>query len=61
MVIQIVIGALVTVTKALIQGPKDLELRGRVETIQTIALLKSAEILRRVPETRGDLLSLKLL
>ena len=33
---------------------------GRVETIQTIALLRKARILRRVLETWGDLLSLKL-
>ena len=59
-VIPIVIGALGTVTKGLIQGLKDLEIRGRVETIQTTALLRSARILRRVLETRGDLLSLRL-
>ena len=33
---------------------------GRVETIQTTALLRTAKILRRVLETWGDLLSLKL-
>ena len=33
--ILIVIGALGTVTKGLIKGLKDLEIRGRVETIQT--------------------------
>ena len=33
---------------------------GRVETIQTTALLRTARILRRVLETWGDLLSLKL-
>ena len=34
--------------------------RKKVETIQTTALLRSARILRRVLETWGDLLSLKL-
>ena len=51
----IVIGALGTVTKGLIKGLEDLEIRGRVETIQTTALLRSARILRRVLETWGDL------
>ena len=56
----IVIGNPATVTKGLVQGLKDLEIRGRVETIQTTALLRSARILRRVLETWGDLFSLKL-
>ena len=56
----IVISALGTVTKGLVQGLEDLEIRERVETIQTTALLKLARILRRVLETRGDLLSLKI-
>ena len=47
----IVIGALDTVTKGLLKGLKDLEIRGRVETIQTTTLLRSARILRRVLET----------
>ena len=58
-VIPIVIGALGTVTKGLVKRLEDLEIRRRVETIQTRALLRSARILRRVPETWGDLLSLK--
>ena len=58
-VIPIVIGAFGTVTKVLIQGLEDLEIRGRVETIQTTAL-RSVRILRRVLETWRDLLSLKL-
>ena len=37
-----------------------MEVGGRVETIQTTALLRTARILRRVLETWGDLLSLKL-
>ena len=49
-----IIGALGTVTKGFIQGREDLEIRGRVETIQTTALLRSASIM-----SPGDLLSLK--
>ena len=59
-VILTVIGALGTVTKGLAQGLKDMEIKGRVKTIQTTALLRSVRILRRVLETYGDLLSLKL-
>ena len=59
-VILIVIGALGTVTKGLVQGLENLEIKGRVEPIQTTALLRSARILRRVLETWGDLQSLKL-
>ena len=50
-VILIVIGAFGTVTKRLVQGLEDLEIRGWVETIQTTAWLRSARILRRVLET----------
>ena len=49
-VIPIVIGALATVTKALIQGLGGLEISGRVKRIETTALLRLARILRRVPE-----------
>ena len=49
--ISIVIRALGTVTEGLIKGLEELEIRGRVETIQTTALLRSARILRRVQET----------
>ena len=59
-IIPIIIDALRTVTKELVQWLEDLEITGRVETIQTTALLKSARILRRVLETWGDLLSFKL-
>ena len=58
-VISIVIGALGTVIKGLIQGFEDLEIRGRVKTIQTIALSRSAESWE-VLKTWGNLLSLKL-
>ena len=50
-IIPIVIGAFGTVTKGLLKGREDLEVGGRVETIQTTALLRTARILRRVLET----------
>ena len=50
-VIPIVTGALGTVTKGLVLILDDLKIRGRAETIQTTALLRSARILRRVLET----------
>ena len=59
-IVPIVIGALGTVTKGLLKGLKDLEVGGRIETIQTTALLRTARILRRILETWGNLLSLKL-
>ena len=51
MVIPIIIGDLRTVTKGLIQVLGDFEISGRVDTIETTALLRSARILRRVLET----------
>ena len=45
------IGALGTITKGLLKGLEDLEVGGRVETIQMTALLRTARILRRVLET----------
>ena len=59
--IQIIIRDFGTVTQGLIKGLEDLEIKGRVETIQTTPLLGSARILRRVLDTWRDLLSLKLL
>ena len=59
-IILIVIGAFGTITKGLLKGQEDVEVRGRVETIQTTALLRTARILRKVLETWGHLLSLKL-
>ena len=47
-IIPIVIGAFGTVTKGLLKGLEDLEVGGRVETIQTTAFLRTARILRRV-------------
>ena len=59
-VIIVVIGELETTPKGLVKGVEELELRGRAETTQTAALLRSAKILRRVQETGGKLLSLRL-
>ena len=50
-IIPIEIGAFGTVTKGLLKGLEHLEVGGRVETIQTTALLRNARILRRVLET----------
>ncbi len=50
-IIPIVSGAFGTVTKGLLKGLEDLEVGGRVETIQTTALLKTARKLRKVLET----------
>ena len=49
-VIPILIGALGTVTNGLVKGLEEAEIRARVETIQTTALIRSARILRRVLE-----------
>ena len=59
-ILPIVIGTLGTVAQWLLKGLYDLEAGGRVETIQTTALWKTAKILRKVQETWGDMLSLKL-
>ena len=59
-IVPIVIGAFGAIIIGLLKGLEDLEVDGRVETIQLSALLRTARILRRVLETRGDLLSLKL-
>ena len=50
-IVPIVIGALGTITKGLLKGQEDLKVGGRVETIQTTALLRTARMLRRVLET----------
>ena len=59
-IMPIVIGALGTITKGLLKGLEELEVGGRVETVQMTALLRTDRILRRVLETWRDLLSLKL-
>ena len=50
-IIPIVIGTFGTVTKGLLKGLDDLEVGGRVKTIQTRALLRTPTLLRRVPDT----------
>ena len=60
-IVPIVIGTLGTITKGLLKALEDLEVGGRVETIQITALLRTARIPRQVLETWGDLLSLWLL
>ena len=45
-IIPIVIGAFGTVNKGLLKGLEDLEVGGRVDTIQTTALLRTARIRR---------------
>ena len=45
-ILPIVIGAFGTVTKGLLKGLEDLEVGGRMETIQTTALLRTARILK---------------
>ena len=50
-IVSIVISVFGTVTKGFSKGLEDLEVCGRVETIQTTALMKTARILRRVQET----------
>ena len=47
----VVIGALATATKGLVQGAEVYEIRGRVETIQTTAWLRLARIVKRVLKT----------
>ena len=59
-IIPTVVGAFGTVINGLLKGLEDLEVGERVETIQKTTLLRTARILRRVLETLGDLLSLKL-
>ena len=46
MVVPVVVGALGIVTKGLVKGLEDLEIRGRVETIQIKALFRLTRILK---------------
>ena len=55
--IPILLGALGTNPKGLVKGLEDVEIGGQVVNIKNTAL-RLARILRRVLETRGDLLSL---
>ena len=50
-IIPIVFGAFGTVIKGLFKRLEDLKVGGRVETIQTITLFRTARILRRILET----------
>ena len=50
-IVQIFIGALSTINKGLLKGLEDLEVGGRVETIQMTALLRTTRILRQDLET----------
>ena len=59
-IVTIVISELGTVTKGSLKDLEDLEIVGRVVTIQTTSLLRTVRILRRVLETWGELLSLKI-
>ena len=50
-IIPIVIGAFGTVTKGLPKGLEELEVGGRMETIQTTTLVRKARILIRILES----------
>ena len=50
-IVPIVIGALGTIIKDLLKGLEDLEVGGRIETIQMTASLRTARILRRILDT----------
>ena len=58
--ILIVVGALETVPKGLEKRLEELEIRERIETIQT-TVLSSARIPRRIQEAKGNLPSLRFL
>ena len=57
-VIPIVTDAHGTITKRLLPGMADLEIRGRVETIQTTAVFEIGQ--NTILETKGNLQSFKL-
>ena len=50
-VIPIITGALRTIPKGLVRGMEVLEIRGRAETIQNTALLRSFRIMKRILKT----------
>ena len=58
--ISVVVGAIKTVSKGSAKRLEELEIRGRIDTIQTTVFLRSARILRRVLESWRNLLSLNL-
>ena len=55
-VIPLVIGTFGKISKSLVKGVEDIEIRGQVGTIQSPAFLRSVRILRRVLETYRDLM-----
>ena len=55
-----VVSVLGTLVKKREKNLEEVEISGRIETFKTTALMRSARILRRVLETRGDSLSLRL-
>ena len=59
-VIPVVVGALGTIPKGLVKGQEDLEIRVQEETIQITSLIRSVRIPRKVLETWGELLLLRL-
>ena len=59
MVISLVVGTLGSIARGLIKSLEELEIRRRIETIQS-AVLRSARILRRVHASFADLPSLRL-
>ena len=59
-IVPIMTGSFGTVTKGLLKGLEDLEVGGRVETIQTTAFMKTDRISRRILQTWRDFLSLNL-
>ena len=59
-VIAVVTSALGTVRKGLEKEKEESKIRGRIETIKTIALLRSAKILKKFLETQGDLMLIRL-
>ena len=50
-IIRVVIGGFGTITKGLLKGLGDFEAGGRMQTIKTTTLLRTATILRRVLKT----------
>ena len=48
-IVQIVIGALGTITKGLLKGLEDLEVSGRVETIQTTGIVENDQNPETIP------------
>ena len=55
-IIPILISDFDSVTKGLLKGLSELEAGGWVETIKTTIFLRTARVLRKNPETWGDLL-----